>query len=476
MTSVLIAAFDGLQPAQVRPDLMPNLARFASEGVFFENHHPVFPSVTRINAASMVTGVYSGKHGLAANTMVAREYDPTSAFSALEPTLADMARKTGKVLLAPTLADILSEYGMEYTAIGVGTSGNAYVHNPRADESGGATIHPDFTLPYRLSDRLRSRFGLWPDEAMPNTPRLDHAVRILTEHILPERQPAVALIWSSEPDKAQHAHGVGSEMSDRAIHEADTRFGAILKWLENSGRASDTDILVISDHGYSTIQEVVDVEWYTRDAGFSAEEVIVVPNGGSVLFYCQGEDVSSRLAAWLAERPWCGALLASEAAGEIEGALPMSLAGADGPRAPELAMSFGWDSRPNDAGYKGFVYSGGGRPGQGQHGSMSRHEMNNVLLAGGPSFRRTARVQSPTGNVDLAPTVMSLLGIPVPDHMEGRVLAEALSQGEDSVDWSSTTYRAERSTPSGMYCQTVRVSKVGNTAYIDEGSGWLMTE
>ena len=56
MTSVLITVFDGLQPAQVTPALMPNLARFASEGVTFSNHHPVFPSVTRINAASMVTG------------------------------------------------------------------------------------------------------------------------------------------------------------------------------------------------------------------------------------------------------------------------------------------------------------------------------------------------------------------------------------------------------------------------------------
>ena len=177
MTSIFIAAFDGLQPAQVRPDLMPNLARFASEGVFFENHHPVFPSVTRINAASMVTGTYSGKHGLAANTMVARDYDPTASFSALEPTLADIARKTGRVLFAPTLADILSEHGLEYTAIGVGTSGNAYVHNPSADQSGGATIHPEFTLPYDLSDKLQSRFGRWPDEAMPNTPRLDHAVK-----------------------------------------------------------------------------------------------------------------------------------------------------------------------------------------------------------------------------------------------------------------------------------------------------------
>ena len=405
MTSIFIAAFDGLQPAQVRTDLMPNLARLASEGVFFENHHPVFPSVTRINAASMVTGTYSGRHGLAANTMVARDYDPTTSFSALEPTLADIARKTGRVLFAPTLADILSEHGMEYTAIGVGTSGNAYVHNPRADESGGATIHPEFTLPYDLSEKLLSRFGPWPDEAMPNTPRLDHAVRIMTEHILPERQPAVALIWSSEPDKAQHAHGVGSEMSDCAIREADARFGSILDWLESNGMGANTDVLVISDHGYSTIQEVVDVEWYTRDAGFSQEEVIVAPNGGSALFYCQSEDVAQRLAAWLTERPWCGALLASEAAGEIEGTLPTSLAGAEGPRAPELAMSFGWDSRPNDAGYDGFAYSSGGRPGQGQHGSMSRHEMNNTLIARGPNFRRAARVQSPTGNVDLAPTV-----------------------------------------------------------------------
>ena len=472
MQKILIAAFDGLQPAQVRPDLAPNLARFADEGVNFENHHPVFPSVTRINAASMVTGRYSGAHGLAANTMVAREYDPSAAFSALEPTLADLARKTGRVLLVPTLADILSDHGLEYTAIGVGTSGNAYVHNPNADRSGGATIHTDFTLPYSLRDRLEARFGPWPEESMPNTPRLDHAVRILTEHILPERQPAVALIWSSEPDKAQHATGVGSEMSDRAIREADARFGQILAWLDADGRGDDTDVLVISDHGYSTIQETVDVEWYVRDAGFSPEEVIVAPNGGSVLFYVQDANVTQRLAAWLMERPWCGALLASKTARQIQGTLPLSLAGGDGPRAPELAMSFCWDSRPNDAGYNGYVHSTGGAPGLGQHGSMSRHEMNNVLLARGPSFKSGVHLQSPTGNVDLAPTVLELLGLPVPDDMEGRVILEALASGPDNVEWSSETHRAERETSTGMYCQHVRTSHVGATAYIDEGNGW----
>ena len=77
-------------------------------------------------------------------------------------------------------------------------------------------------------------------------------MRILTEHILPERNPAVALIWSSEPDKAQHAAGVGSELSDRAIQEADDRFGRIIKWIESNSQTQEIDVMVVSDHGYST--------------------------------------------------------------------------------------------------------------------------------------------------------------------------------------------------------------------------------
>ena len=69
MPSVLIAVFDGLQPAQVTSKLMPNLTALAAKGVTFNNHHPVFPTVTRTNACSMVTGHSPGGHGLAANTL-----------------------------------------------------------------------------------------------------------------------------------------------------------------------------------------------------------------------------------------------------------------------------------------------------------------------------------------------------------------------------------------------------------------------
>ena len=136
MTRVLIVAFDGLQPSQVRADLAPNLSAFAAGGVTFARNHPVFPTVTRINVASLVTGRHPGGHGLAGNTVVMRDYDPNNTLEAMEPQLARVAERTGAVLLAPTLADILHEHGEEYVAVGVGTSGNAYVQNPRAESTG----------------------------------------------------------------------------------------------------------------------------------------------------------------------------------------------------------------------------------------------------------------------------------------------------------------------------------------------------
>ena len=481
MHTVLIVVFDGLQPAQVNPGLMPNLSEYAARGVTFSHHHPVYPTVTRANAASMVTGRVPGGHGLAANTLMILDFDPWRTIPALEPQLAQVQRQTGQVLIAPTLADILSQQGEEYIAIGVGTSGNAYVHNPNADQSGGATIHPDFTLPYSLNEELIARFGPWPSESRPNTARMAHAVRIMAEYILTERKPRVALIWSSEPDKSQHDAGVGSELSNRAVIEADDQFGKLIRWLEATGLASETDVMVVSDHGYSTITEAVNVEALLREATFPTVDqpggVAVANNGGSALFYTHDQDraTAEGLAEWLMAQPWCGPVVASDAVGDIPGTLPAFLVGDQGPRAPEITMSFQWNRVPNAAGYAGYVYSTGGQSGQGQHGSMSRQELQNVLFGWGPSFKRRCTVLAPSGNIDLAPTVLRILGIDSPVLMDGRVLKEALIGGPrvDRVDWSSELYNGERRSSQQVYRQQIKVSLVGDTVYLDEGSSTL---
>ena len=474
MTRVLIIAFDGLQPSQVRSDLAPNLSAFAAGGVTFARNHPVFPTVTRINVASLVTGRHPGGHGLAGNTVVMRDYDPNNTLEAMEPQLARVAERTGAVLLTPTLADILHEHGEEYVAVGVGTSGNAYVQNPRAETLGGATIHPEFCLPRSLHHQIVERFGTWPAQGTPNASQMEHGAKVLTDYVLAERSPAVALIWFSEPDSSNHKAGVGSILSNRALAAADEQFGRIIGWLERNGTSEETDVIVVSDHGYATIDHVVDVEAELRAAGFPGGDegggVLAAPNGGAALFYVHEADpvTVERLATWLSTQPWCGALLASERVGPLPGTLPASIANIEGPRSPDLTMSFAWNSTPNAAGFPGQTASWGGQIGVGTHGGMSRHELRNTLIAHGPRFQTSTLIDTPTGNIDIAPTILHILGLPGGDNMDGRVLHEALTAGVDpsEVEPLTVTHTAEL----GDYRQEVTVTTVGKSVYLEQGN------
>jgi len=58
-------------------------------------------------------------------------------------------------------------------------------------------------------------------------------------------------------------------------------------------------------------------------------------------------------------------------------------------------------------------------------GPTGDHRMEGILIAAGPAFRTGA---TPLGAelLDIAPTVLHLLGVPVPDDMDGRVLTELL--------------------------------------------------
>ena len=60
------------------------------------------------------------------------------------------------------------------------------------------------------------------------------------------------------------------------------------------------------------------------------------------------------------------------------------------------------------------------------HGSFGVNDVHNTLIANGPSFRAGSVTTTPTGNVDVAPTVAFLLGLSMP-QADGRVINEALT-------------------------------------------------
>ncbi|MFX8852472.1 alkaline phosphatase family protein, partial [Acinetobacter baumannii] len=77
----LVVVLDGLRPDSITAEDTPTLYRLRTEGVWFENSHAVFPTVTRVNAASLGTGTYPARHGIMGNSIYVPAVDPLKAFS-----------------------------------------------------------------------------------------------------------------------------------------------------------------------------------------------------------------------------------------------------------------------------------------------------------------------------------------------------------------------------------------------------------
>ena len=159
MNRVVVFVFDGLQLSQVTPDLMPNLSAFAAAGVRFTNHHSVFPTVTRVNAASITTGCYPGRHGLAGNEFLDRRFDAARVLPALRDELKEMFGSTGKLLLVPNLAATLGANGEQYVAVATGPAATASCTIP--------TRLRWAARPYTLSSASRTAYTrrYWPGTA-----------------------------------------------------------------------------------------------------------------------------------------------------------------------------------------------------------------------------------------------------------------------------------------------------------------------
>jgi arylsulfatase A-like enzyme len=109
--------------------------------------------------------------------------------------------------------------------------------------------------------------------------------------------------------------------------------------------------------------------------------------------------------------------------------------------------------------------------GKGTHATLSRFDMHNTLIAAGPDFQRGQADDLPTGNVDLAPTILRILGITAPQRLDGRLLSEALVNKSPTLNSETKTIETTKDFPSGTWRQALQISRVGSTIYLDEGNG-----
>src|SRR6185295_17902748 len=81
-------------------------------------------------------------------------------------------------------------------------------------------------------------------------------------------------------------------------------------------------------------------------------------------------------------------------------------------------------------------------------------------IAAGPDLKRATTLRTPSGNVDFAPTLLALAGIPAPASMQGRILSEAFVNGPEASAVASRSDEYSVKTADGSYSATASYSVV----------------
>jgi arylsulfatase A-like enzyme len=477
---VLVLVVDGLRPDSITAEDTPTLFRLRAEGVDLVNSHAVFPTVTRVNAAAIATGTQPGTNGLVGNQMFVPAVDDRRAFDTGDHrNFLALDRATGgRVLQAPTLAERLHARGLRLAGVSSGSTGSAFLLNPKAVAGVGALVNgylePGRTVAYPapVSEAVLARFGPAPAKA-PGGARFDASVnwtqRVLREYVLPELAPDVVINWLTEPDHSQHHVGVGSPAAREALRNDDREIAQVLAGLD----AALTSVLVVSDHGFTTNTAGVDVAGALIEAKLKtardSTDVILASSGQAVALHVEGHDAAriARLARFVQAQDWGGVVFSAQT---VDGAFPLELINvANRDRGPDLLFTFPWTSRRSAFGVPGTDLanvSAGGSPYVSDHGSMSPWNVRNTFLAWGAGVKKGITARAPTGNVDVTPTVLALLGLEGEAGLDGRVVAEALQGGPDPEAVAVET--RVHTAAAGGYRAALQISTVDGRRYVDK--------
>ncbi|MFA5057705.1 MAG: alkaline phosphatase family protein [Opitutaceae bacterium] len=487
---VVVVVWDGMRPDFISEQTTPHLWALAQSGVFFASHHPVYLSATEVNGTAIATGQYPAHSFVIANTDYRPRIDPDGAVGIENPAVVRKGDEVsgGHYLGAPTVAEILHARGL--ATVIAGSKQVALLHDRarRPNDPGvSPVLYQGAALPPGLEFGLTQALGDFPPAARPDdkTARDAWTTRALTGQLWKNGVPPYSLLWLAEPDSTQHATGPGSAASLAAIRSSDDNLGRVLAELDRRGQRTTTDVLVVSDHGFSTINRKIDVAAALAAAGFDARrnvpgglksgEVMTVSDGGTTLLYVGDHDAGlcRRLAVYLQTQDWTGVIFSRT---PLEGTFPLAAAHLDAPEAPDLVVSLRWAHDRSTTGTPGLIASDLKPSSEkiGNHASLSCYDMHNTLVAAGPDFRTGVRDTLPSANTDLAPTILWILGLKdEAAKMDGRVLGEALADSAPPLrSFELKHLTARRDLGDGrIWEQYLNVSEVNGVQYFDEGNG-----
>lgn len=487
---VVVVVWDGMRPDFINGKNTPTLYDLVHRGVFFAHNHAVYLTSTEVNGTALATGDYPQHSGVIANREFRPDIDPRVPIATEALEAIRKGDELGGYLGAPTLAETLQRRGYRTAIAGSKPVVLLHDHAVRPENAASVVLFEGHTLPADLATNLTDgrALGPFPPENGSKTNCDTWTARALTELIWKRDVPPFSLLWLAEPDNTQHQTGVGSAESLAAIRNSDSALSRVVIELKARGVYDLTDIIVVSDHGFSTISKEVDLVAELRNAGFKATrqfagppvkgDVLVIGLGGSALIYVIGHDekIITRVVSFLQAQDFSGPIFT---AGAAEGTFKLDDGLIHSARAPDIMLSFRWTSDTNPNGAPGYVVSesegsnlslGSGQ--KATHVSLSPFDLHNTLVAAGPDFRQGYVDDTPSGNVDVAPTVLKILGVKPLQPMDGRVLSESLNSfSESSPKIQSKELRAHTTLSGGEWTQSLSITEVDGVRYFEEGTG-----
>ncbi|MGH0037661.1 MAG: ectonucleotide pyrophosphatase/phosphodiesterase [Myxococcota bacterium] len=367
-TSVVVISLDGTRPADLRPEDCPTLVSLAESGARARALEPVFPTNTFPNHVSLMTGVAPERHGIVNNHFVDPQRgdfdrDRIPSFIEVEPVWSWLA---GRGVVSASYYWVGSE--------GPWRTGRGPRHWLPFDGSTSADTKVEQIL-------------AWLDLEDP------------------AERPRLVTSWFHGADRAGHRHGPGSQAVRRDLRSQDRAIGELVRGLDERGLRASTALVFVSDHGMAPLGREVDLRQALKKAGVKGR---VHGAGGFAQIDLDepGRDLarSVEIARGLgleaharksAPREW---RVANPRFGDVVVLAPPDVTIESGRR---LALpTRGWH------GYRPDVAS-----------------MAGIFIAVGPGIEAGVELGR-VSNLDVAPTVLALLGERPPEWMEGRVIAE----------------------------------------------------
>jgi hypothetical protein len=554
---------DGLRGRIVSPQTAPAMAEVRDKGVNFKNSHSLFPTFTMANGSAIASGHYLGDTGTFSNTIytgkpvtqadgtvtpfievdpVLKEVDEMFGGDYLnEETVLKMAREKGFSTAAigkvgPTLIFDHTDYGKNTIVIDDATGGKNGV--PISDEMKDALTKAGLptTTPSR-GDNGKAGDAKTPGTTSANVAQQKYMADAATKVVLPmfkaRNKPFVLVFWSRDPDGSQHntgdslntiTPGINGPTSMAGIRNADDNLAQLRKALDDLGLSASTNVIVSSDHGFSTISKesktspsakmsysdtpkdflpmgflaidlakalnlpLFDPNDKNAKIGDNAHpkagngvlgndpakpDVVIATNGGSDLIYLPNKDkkLADRIVKALLEQDYVSGLFVNDELGRFPGTLAMSQLNLKGKAVtphPSIVVNFrSWSSgceEPTNCSVQ--IADTVLRQGQGMHGSFSRGDTLNFTAAIGPDFKTGYVDPLPVSNADVGATAARLMGLKqkTKGRLIGRVLTEAMPNGVTPTAVAASV----KSPPAANGLRTVLVfQRVGVQRYFD---------